>query len=351
MSERTMDKKHDNRHFDEAADWFMRLQSAGADDDLWSELDDWLTESPDHAAAYREVESAWGVVASQAAAPEVMVMRRNALERGRRAAQSRWSGKNKVLTRRVMAAAASVLVALVWWRVEREGNPEPQRYTTTTGEQRIITLEDNSKIALDARSQIAVTYSERSRSIELIAGQAYFDVSTEPNRPFKVRVSGHAVVALGTAFNIEMVSRDVLVTLVDGRVAVLGDEARNKNDQRVKTQYSEMSPGQQLLISRLGSVELREDVNVQKVTAWRNGKLVFVNEPLANAVTRMNRYSHTKIVVLDKSISATGVSGVFNSGDTRAFVEALESFFPIRSYSTDKNVINLVADKKQTESR
>jgi transmembrane sensor len=63
--------------------------------------------------------------------------------------------------------------------------------------------------------------------------------------------------------------------------------------------------------------------------AWREGKLVFDDESLADAVARMNNYSQVKIVVEDAHARALKISGIFNAGDTPAFVEAVQSYFPV----------------------
>ena len=56
---------------------------------------------------------------------------------------------------------------------------------------------------------------------------------------------------------------------------------------------------------------------------------MLVDDPLSVAVARMNRYSQIRLVVADDSLDELGVSGVFNAGDTDAFVEALEAYFPV----------------------
>src|SRR3546814_3333806 len=96
-------------------------------------------------------------------------------------------------------------------------------YRAVAGERRLITLEDGSKISLDARSEVRVRYSKDARRLELLGGQARFDVAHDSRRPFSVRARDQLVIATGTAFNIDMVGSTVLVTLIEGRVEVLED--------------------------------------------------------------------------------------------------------------------------------
>jgi transmembrane sensor len=94
-------------------------------------------------------------------------------------------------------------------------------YTTDTGEQLTIALNDGSTVQLNAQSRLRVHYTDQERSIDLIQGQALFKVAKDPNRPFIVRADGTRVRAVGTEFDVYKKTTGTQVTVVEGRVAIL----------------------------------------------------------------------------------------------------------------------------------
>jgi transmembrane sensor len=80
--------------------------------------------------------------------------------------------------------------------------------------------------------------------------------------------------------------------------------------------------------------------DLQVARAWEAGRLLFRDEPLGDAVARVNRYtSHP--VEIDPSIASIRVSGVFNAGDVSSFVSAVTSYFPVQAVTTNTNSILL----------
>jgi transmembrane sensor len=205
---------------EQAADWFLRLRSESARVEDLPELKRWMENDPRNALAYQQVSASWETVGAHASAPEIVIGRRDALEDARRAARRRL--RAPPLTHRwpAFAAAASILLAVLgsvaWYYTQRDV------YATDLGERRVLTLQDGSVVTLDARSRIRVDYQDNERLIALEQGQARFDVAKDPTRPFRVRAGAQTVVALGTQFNVELVAGTLLVTMIEGHVAVTG---------------------------------------------------------------------------------------------------------------------------------
>jgi transmembrane sensor len=72
-----------------------------------------------------------------------------------------------------------------------------------------------------------------------------------------------------------------------------------------------------------------ETVAPSQATAWESGRLTFDDEPLAVAVERVNRYGATPVRLGDARAAAHRVSGLFDAGDTAAFVEAVSQYFEL----------------------
>jgi transmembrane sensor len=185
-----------------------------------------------------------------------------------------------------------------------------------------------------------VTYDKNERVIQLERGQARFDVARDPARPFRVEAGKQTVIALGTQFNVERVGGNVLVTLIEGHVAVTGVAqppaaadvpagTSNPISDAHAAGIVELTAGEGLRVKGDGQAIVIAKVDVDRATAWQTGKMFFDSEPLATAAERINRYSRQQIDV-DPSAAAIRISGVFNAGDTHAFIEAVNAYFPVR---------------------
>jgi transmembrane sensor len=198
----------------------------------------------------------------------------------------------------------------------------PDLYQTAVGERLDATLPDGSRVTLNTDSRLRVAYDGRERRLVLERGQALFEVAHGQPRPFVVLAAGQRITATGTVFDVRL-ERDnqVRVTLVEGRVLVRAD--------RPGTRVTTMQPSEVLLATATAATVAREP-EVEHVVSWRNGMLIFENDSLAEAVAEMNRYVRRPIVLEDPGIGRIRVSGAFRTGETDAFIEALELSFPVR---------------------
>jgi transmembrane sensor len=318
---------------EDAARWLMRLRAAPDDAATFQAFEDWRDAAPEHRQAFDAVQESWALFGDQAATPELLVLRRDALNRaggiGRRGLG---------LGRRGFAAglAALAVAPLTFYGLRRLRPGARQTLRTEVGEQRTVTLSDGSRVSLDANTLVKVTYSPALRLAELVEGRAHFEVAKDKTRPMKVRAGTRTVTALGTAFTVEHEGQRVVVTLVEGRVAV----TEAAPERGVAPPPKELAPQQQLVFAANATPRMHEAVDVERAMAWREGKLVFDDETLADAVARMNNYSQVKIIVEDAPARALKISGIFNAGDSPAFVEAVQSYFPV-DVSTGELVIQI----------
>ena len=321
----------------QAAAWFTRLRAEDAGMDDLTRFQRWLETDSDNATAYARVSESWSFVGEHASAPEIMLGRRDALEDARQAAGGRWrsAARPRWLKTAAVAACAIIVVAtglLIGARAYAG------RYTTGVGERRTLTLADGSVVTMDAQSTIRVRYGSRERLISLKRGQARFEVAPDPTRPFRVKAGNETVIALGTQFNIELVAHTVLVTLIEGRVTVLPDDVPFSDvSPRI-----DLTPGEGVQVRQDGKTVRLPKVDVAHTTAWQNGKVFFDNEPLGSAAERINRYASEQILV-DPSAANISISGVFNAGDARAFIEAVTAYFPVKAAQSGGATVRLIA--------
>ncbi|MEJ1969090.1 MAG: FecR domain-containing protein [Rhizomicrobium sp.] len=317
----------------EAAAWQMRLREA--DLQSTSEFEDWLKDA-DNAAAWAQAMAMWDFLGDQAREPEIVAAREGALGSVRRSMIRR---RSRFDWHRLAAAAAVAVLTLAGGWVGLRWLGAPDDYTTAFGERRVVTLADGSHVSLDSDSEVTVRYSRTARELNLVKGQARFDVAHDVQRPFSVLAGNQKVVATGTAFNIDLTQPKVLVTLIEGHVVIF-DEDRNETAagslavSPSRTSASvELHAGQQLIAARAYPPRI-ESANVQRVTAWTAGQLIFSDEPLSDVVARVSHYSATPIVVSDPSLGKERVTGVFNTGDVAGFLDIVTQALPVRA-STD----------------
>lgn len=321
--------------------WRQRM-----DRDDWSADDDarlevWLQADERHAAAFETIGDVRGFLDDHAASPELIAARRAVLGRFQRQAAGGRTGW-RTAWGRGGRVAAGVALAAVLGAVTVVSVTRGDVYRTGLGERRVVVLEDGSVLSLDAMSTVSVRYSEGERRLRLKRGQARFDVAHEAARPFSVVARDRKVIATGTAFNIDMVTPEVRVTLIQGRVLVV-PEARGVLNAPPTAKAVELHPGEALVASATKPVAVVTPTDISEVTAWQEGQLLFEEEPLGQAVERVNRYTSRKITVADADAAAIPISGAFNAGDVKTFLEALDGFVPVRAtYENDKIILHSI---------
>ncbi len=109
----------------------------------------------------------------------------------------------------------------MWWQANRY-----PLYSTDIGERRSITLADGSTVDLNARSKLRIEFSSAERRVELLDGQALFQVAKDKQRPFIVHSGDATVRAVGTQFDVYRKDSGTTITVLEGRVAVYLQRAR-----------------------------------------------------------------------------------------------------------------------------
>jgi transmembrane sensor len=213
-------------------------------------------------------------------------------------------------------------------------------YRTGVGEQRLLVLQDGSRVRLNTDSELRVRFRSGERRVILARGEGFFEAAHNPARPFVVEADGARVRALGTKFDVRRDAATVRVTLLEGRVQVArADQAAGAT----------LTPNQQLTVTGRGvGAPVATDAN--EVSSWTTGRLSFRNEPLDDALAEVNRYAAHK-VSLDgpATLGRQPVSGVFNVGDTPAFVAAVSTFFDLEATTASDGSVRLAPKAKSSD--
>jgi transmembrane sensor len=255
---------------------------------------------------------------------------------------------------RLYALAASftaIVIAAAWPLIGLRG----QTIQTERGERREVALSDGSVVAVDPETRLRVKFEEHTRRVVLDRGRALFRVAKNSDRPFLVQVDGTTVRAVGTAFGVERQKQGVMVTVAEGKVAVFqtdsaepppgpGDHsntsephpsaAREKKGVRrfpvPRAAEVLLTAGEQVTMESSGAAEPVHKVDSDRKLAWAKGRLDFDNETVATAVEEFNRYNRVQLHVADEALAKRAVSGVFDASDPESFIAFLQTVAPVR---------------------
>jgi len=169
------------------------------------------------------------------------------------------------------------------------GSPQVSYNTLTTpkGGQYQLTLVDGTKVWLNAASSLKfpTAFSGSERIVEL-TGEGYFEVAHNSKQPFKVKTAGQVVQDIGTQFNVNSYSDEdaAATTLVEGSIKI-----HDANGQTL------IKPGQQYLLKTDGRSELKNDVNIDEVTAWKSGMFQFNNADIKTIMRQIGRWYNVDV--------------------------------------------------------
>jgi transmembrane sensor len=257
--------------------------------------------------------------------------------------------RKKMRTRGALIAAGIVLVLAISGVViftstlnPWKAGPETQKamaitvipYSTLRGEVRVEQLPDGSQMNIDADSAVVGRFGPVGRQVEVQKGRALFRVNPDEKRSFVVVVRGRSIVALGTRFDVNVLARGLIVTLLEGHVVI-------DTKQPGKSPVVLVS-GQQY-VERGGEGTVRNVTDGEKIAAWRTGVIAFDETPLAEAVQVMNRYTLKRYDIPDPAVGKLVVSGEFHAVDEKAFTAALAEQLDVKANS-EGGVIELTRD-------
>lgn len=331
----------------EAAEWFVRIRTEDVPEPgtvhAWLR---WMEASEGNRAAFEAVALAWH--ATPAAALRSLPQDRELAQddydgdcsvEAWRASQARGSGaaaassRWRAVSRRFAPVAAALLAgaALALLLAGRHLRPDagtPGEFITRTGEQLELTLADGSRVWLGARSTLLVAFDGAARNVRLESGEAYFSVKKDRLRPFRVLAPAGTITAVGTAFDVRASADRVTVAVTEGTVSVAANAP---------------APGRQAPEVRVASghqitIEAHRPIRVNAVmtsaspgerSRWREGVLVYRDEPLRDVIADVARYSQRPIDIVDDAAGEMHFSGVVYRDAIEEWAAALPESFPV----------------------
>lgn len=295
----------------EASEWFVFLQDDPDDLSLRHRFEQWLNTSPAHQAAWAETLRAASL--SESLLPFDARQWRSAdrdgegdgdVDEGRvRTGHRKWAVAIGTLA--VAAALAFLAMPAMLLRLEAD-------FRTGTAELRQIDLQDGSTVTLAADSAIAIDYAANERRVRLLSGEAFFSVTPDLERPFRVATQSVTVSVLGTSFDVDIQRDGVAVAVVEGRVKVTSHGVDETLDG-----------GQAIRVAAQAALVDRTTRSPMAASAWRHGQLLMEDRPFAEAVGALERYYTGSILVVGGALRDRPVTGVFDLRDPEAALRTM----------------------------
>jgi transmembrane sensor len=241
-----------------------------------------------------------------------------------------------------LACAVAGLAVLAVWRfappaqVSAPAALATLHFQTGHGEQATRRLPDDSVVHLNSDSTVTIHFSDQERRVELISGEADFEVAHAPARAFRVVAGIAAAVAVGTHFDVRLQGAATVVTVLEGRVSVVPSARPGGSAAPADI---ELGPNEQVTVAAGEWPDKPLAVDAQRSTAWLHRQIAFDHEPLERVANEFNRYSAKPIEIATPALRKLEISGQFATDDTDAFVAFLRSLQHVRVEVTATRII------------
>ncbi len=278
-------------HWNSAMEWLLWLQESPDDEELRAACRAWQQASPGHARAWRRAERVWRL------SGQLPVT-----------SQGRWPGARRrraVLIGSALAACLALLMVLLPWHGHGELDNDK-------GAPRQWVLEDGSRVWLLGGSSIRPRFDADHRHLELLQGEAFFEVTPDASRPFIVQAGDSRVEVTGTAFSVALRGPALSVAVEHGSVRV--------KDPRRDTL---LKGGERLRLDGRDGRCVRDRVPPARVAAWRRGELIAEDQPIGELLEQLRPHYPGWILLQDPALADERVTGLYALQDPQAALEAL----------------------------
>ena len=282
---------------EQASEWLVLMQSGEmtAEDQLRFNV--WLSEHQDHRQAYQQLRATWQGLGKLSATAEGRALKHSVSDKpfwmqpgkGLSAIISRL--REQLAFRRSLGYLSVALVSIIavgLLFIQQPDSSAVNFYATQTGEIQKITLADGSLITLGAKSKIRARIGKADRHVELIQGEAFFDIAKDASKPFFVAADEVLIEVVGTQFNVLKRHASINVSVLEGIVNV--SEQNNQVSASQPNSDVLLTAGQQVIKQQNAHFEQVADVDVEELGLWRSGRLVFNETSLIDVIDDASRY-------------------------------------------------------------
>lgn len=239
--------------------------------------------------------------------------------------QSRWELYLKHFQKVAAILIFPIMLLSAWllfFHSEKESSTE-QEFVAAYGIRSTLLLPDGSKVWLNSGSKLKYgeDFNQDHRTVYL-TGEAFFNVTSNKAKPFDVVTERFTIRAVGTEFNVFAYGGNEFETSLEkGSIQLF------QSRQTSKEPLLEMKPGQRAMYDQ-GKVRMSED-DVTRFSAWREGKLIFKNTPMQEAIPKLERWFNVDIELKDSELLKYRFTAIFKNETIQQALEMLSFSSPI----------------------
>jgi transmembrane sensor len=217
------------------------------------------------------------------------------------------------------ACLALALIVMMIFPISSPYRSQPSLvYETPIGSSRDIALPDGSVITLNSATRLTVRLGPSYRIVQLEAGEAFFVVSPDARRPFRVLAGDGEVQVRGTSFAVRR-SESVMEVLVSEGVVSLSRTVDDIGSTVLTAGMVGYASADGVLIETVGPETIYDRL------LWRQGRLRFDATPLSKVASEFNRYNTTRMIIGDDAAAAIEIGGTFPLDEVEAFARLAEN--------------------------
>ncbi len=250
----------------------------------------------------------------------------------------------KILIRWSVAASVAALVLSAFFLFKTADQQQSVSSTDTTRavirKNNLVQLPDGSTVILSADSKIdyPTSFEKESKRVVYLTGQAYFDIQSNPDKPFVVHTGNLVTTVLGTAFNIKALpgEKSITVTVTRGKVQVA-------NQKRI---FSVLLPQQQMVYDIPKDEAVREVVDAAKVVEWKEDDLYFDDITVSTASAILSERFQVAIEIKDEQLKNQRFTTTFGRDENLESILTSITTFSNATYKVSSDKKHIVLSPK-----
>lgn len=208
---------------------------------------------------------------------------------------------------------------------------EPQIYTASYNEIKEVQLKDGTKIWLNwgTELEVAADFNGSERNVKL-DGEAYFEVAKNQEKPFNIQADAINVTVLGTSFNIKKSETEQSVSVMSGKVKVVGSDNAvilEKNEKAIYIAATEQLAKDSLL-------------NKNEI-AWKTKVFIYKNESLGSVVSQLETLFSKRITIENEALLTCKISFVSNATDLQTILKKVADAVKGEFQQTDHDAFQI----------
>jgi len=311
-----------------------RNLAGNADTDDIFQLNVWIESSPENRKYYQELRNIWdnsdkSVSFNDIDAPKAYkkVLKRISGTSGKKNFWFYWQKIAAIAVIPILIGSLYFILSKAARQDQASGDVIYNEVHAAFGTRSVLRLSDSTLVWLNSGSSLKypVRFTGNNRVV-FLSGEAYFEVESDVTRPFIVETATLKVKATGTRFNVQEYLNNPVseVMLVSGKLTV-NESNPEKNFQLI----SELSPNQYLSFNRDTREKYIKEEDVSRYVAWKDGKLVFRNEPLDKVLDKISRMFNVDIVIQGEDLKNYRYHATFQDESLEEILKLLKLSAPL----------------------